>query len=140
MVTRHSVPPMHFVRDELNRLGSESYTHAILVFTRPGRGLGALVACTMLVEIACPAFSSYNVLRTRVLARTDSGAVHEWVLNCDRNGIFLPMTQNDFLGVVDRSSMRVRGGGLLVAYTDWATGPGWVLRRDLRDWDLVARA
>lgn len=131
---------MDLVREGLNGLGPESYTHAVLVFTRPGRGLGALVACTMLLEIGCPAFSSYNVLRARVLARTDTGDVHEWVLNCDRNGMFLPMTQNDLLGVVDRASMRVRGGGLLVAFADWATGPGWVFRRDLRDWDLVAKA
>jgi hypothetical protein len=65
--------------------------------------------------------------------------VHEWVLNTDSVGMFLPMTDRDFIGVVDKSSMRVRGGGLLVAYAQWSNGPGWVYTRRVRDWDMVAK-
>jgi hypothetical protein len=140
VIVKHSLPAMDLLLDELTGLRPDTYTHLVIVFTRPPQGLGALVAGLMLIELSVPTFSSYNVLRARVLARTDTGAVHEWVLHADGNGFFLRMSENDFIGEVPVRSMRVRGAGLLVAHAQWATGPGWVLRRCLRDWDMVVKA
>lgn len=132
------MPGLDAVRDDLNALTGNDYSHLALVLTRPPRGLGGLVAAAVAFEFTCPNFATLNALRARVLARTADGEIHEWVLMTDSIGMTLPMAQSDWIATISRSSMSLGWAGVLVVRAHWANGPGWIYRKGLRDWKVVA--
>lgn len=126
------------IRDDLNRLTSNNYEAVTVVLTRPPWGLGGLVALLYVVRFTFPRFAPLNVFRARVLARTPSGEIHQWVLVTDYIGVALPMTQGSFLGVVGRQTLRVHRAGLVVVRAQWNHEHGWVYRRSRDDFLAVA--
>ena len=119
-------------------LTGTEYVALAWVLTRPPGGLGALVAGAIALEIACPTFNFNNSLRGRVLALTADREVEEWVLTTNEIGLPARMADGDFLGTIDRRSMKLGHCGVVAVRADWDHGPGWVPRRGLGDWEAVA--